>query len=227
MQNYPETKEFFISLSDEMMLSRLDNYEKAIKASMIYKAPYNWVSLVSQKFSLFTQLSQIERVIKKCSGYFKVISGTGDSVMDIYLSIAAVNLNESNSDIVKKLKNIMRSAQALTSDLEKIDREAAALKASIDEIENRELKTLLETDCNSSSDYLSTDSLKEFQTKINEDIDRITSLDDKASLSDLSFTESAFYEYVIVSGAEGKKTEGDGDSKTFKDSLAEIEKFDL
>lgn len=227
LQNYPETKEFFISLSDEMMLSRLDNYEKAIKASMIYKAPYNWVSLVSQKFSLFTQLSQIERVIKKCSGYFKVISGTGDSVKDIYSSIAAVNLNESNSDIVKKLKNIMRSAQALTSDLEKIDREAAALKASIDEIENRELKTLLETDCNSSSDYLSTDSLKEFQTKINEDIDRITSLDDKASLSDLSFTESAFYEYVIVSGAEGKKTEGDGDSKTFKDSLAEIEKFDL
>lgn len=227
LQNYPETKEFFISLSDEMMLSRLDNYEKAIKASMIYKAPYNWVSLVSQKFSLFTQLSQIERVIKKCSGYFKVILGTEDSVMDIYSSIAAVNLNESNSDIVKKLKNIMRSAQALTSDLEKIDREAAALKASIDEIENRELKTLLETDCNSSSDYLSTDSLKEFQTKINEDIDRITSLDDKASLSDLSFTESAFYEYVIVSGAEGKKTEGDGDSKTFKDSLAEIEKFDL
>ena len=227
LQNYPETKEFFISLSDEMMLSRLDNYEKAIRDSMVYKAPYNWGSLVSQKFSLFTQLSQIERVIKKCSGYFKVISGTGDSVMDIYSSIAAVNLNESNSDIVKKLKNIMRSAQALTSDLEKIDREAAALKASIDEIENSELKALLETDCNSSSDYLSTDSLKEFQTKINEDIDRITSLDDKASLSDLSFTESAFYEYVIVSGAEGKKTEGDGDGKTFKDSLAEIEKFDL
>lgn len=227
LQNYPETKEFFISLSDEMMLSRLDNYEKAIKVSMIYKAPYNWGSLVSQKFSLFTQLSQIERVIKKCSGYFKVISSTKNSIMDIYSSIAAVNLNESNSDIIKKLKNIMRSAQALTGDLEKIDKEAASLKASIDEIKNGELRALLETDCNSSSDYLSSDSLKEFQTKINEDIDRITSLDEKVSLSDLSFTESTFYEYVTVSGAEGKKTEGDEEGKTFKASLETIEKFDL
>ncbi len=227
LQNYPETKEFFISLSDEMMLSKLDNYEEAIKESMIYKAPYNWISLVSQKFSLFTHLSQIERVIKKCSGYFKVISGTKNSIMDIYSSIAAVNLNESNSDIIKKLKNIMRSAQALTGDLEKIDKEAASLKASIDEIKNGELRALLETDCNSSSDYLSSDSLKEFQTKINEDIDRITSLDEKVSLSDLSFTESTFYEYVTVSGAEGKKTEGDEEGKTFKASLETIEKFDL
>ena len=209
------------------MLSKLDNYEEAIKESMIYKAPYNWISFVSQKFSLFTQLSQIERVIKKCSGYFKVISGTKNSIMDIYSSIAAVNLNESNSDIIKKLKNIMRSAQALTGDLEKIDKEAASLKASIDEIKNGELRALLETDCNSSSDYLSSDSLKEFQTKINEDIERITSLDEKVSLSDLSFTESTFYEYVTVSGAEGKKTEGDEEGKTFKASLETIEKFDL
>ena len=219
--------DFHMTSSDKNKLSDIANLESMIIDSMSYKAPYNWVSLVSKKFSLFSQISEIENVIKKSSEYFKALSETKDGVKEIYESIANINLNESNADIVEKLKNVAKSTRGMTRKFEAIDKKVDTLKKSIDEIKNTELKTLLESDCNSSSDYLKGESITSFEKSLTDDIEKISNMDDTVDISDLSFINTPFYEYVTVSGAESKKEDGSSEKQTFKSTIDSISGMDL
>lgn len=219
--------DFDVSRADVFALSDIENYEKLIKTSMKYDAPYSWISAISSKFSFFSQLSEIGNVIDKCSDYFDELSGVKDSVEDIYNSIAQINLNESNEDIVKKLKSVLKSAKKLTDDFEKIDEKSGDLKESVEKIESGSLKSLFKNECNSSSEYISLDLVKNFEKSLNDDIERISGLQEKADISDLSFTESPLYEYVTVSGSEEKGADDSGESENFKNALESISKFDF
>ena len=225
--NVPGVYDFHMALSDKNKLSDIANLESLIIDSMSYKAPYNWVSLVSKKVSLFSQISEIENVIKKSSEYFKALSETKSGVEDIYESIANINLNESNADIVEKLKSVAKSTRRMTRKFETIDKKVETLKKSIDEIKNTELKTLLKSDCNSSSDYLTGESITSFEKSLTDDIEKISGMDDTVDISDLSFINTPFYEYVTVSGAESKKEDDSSEKQTFKSTIDSISGMNL
>ncbi len=225
--NVPGIYDFYVASSDKNELSDIADFERLIIDSMSYKAPYNWVSSVSKKFSLFSQISEIENVIKKSSEYFKALSETKDGVKDIYESIANINLNESNADIAEKLKSVANSTRGMTKKFEAIDKKVDTLKKSIDEIKNSELKSLLQSDCNSSSDYLTGESLNSFEKSLADDIEKISNMDDTADISDLSFINTPFYEYVTISGAESKKEDDNTEKQTFKNTIDSISDMDL
>lgn len=207
-----------------------ETMEKAIRSFMKYRAPYNWTMGISKKLTAFAQAEKVSKVMDSSRNYYKSVSNAEAELKGLYNALKKMNGVSDNKERIKVLTNVKKILPEVKSELAVSEAKADSWSGSISELEEGEIKQLLQSEYGNSAGALSAESLDNFAVTLQKDIDALNAAesaeeDEESSTVELKYTEDPFFIYLTA--MYGRTVSAGDDAQSQKTAMDTISSADL
>lgn len=223
---FTETAEFSASYVSDSTLVNSKILDEEIRSFMKYRAPLKIAGGTAEKLSAFTQMSEIASIFKCGTDYKEAISSADGALTAVFDSLPTSS--ETNIETLKtSLTGALNALPELRERLNSTSDKSEDVLNAISDLEDSEIKTVLQSEYKSLSEILSTKSVDSLGDALKNDLKKLEGLSQNNEnatdmVSDLSYLKSDLYDFMFNTYGKDENSVSKEGAESITENMDEI-----
>lgn len=223
---YTETAKFSGNYVPTSSLVRTDALEDEIRSFMKYRAPLKIAGGMAKKLSVFSEMDKLAEIFKRGTDCKKAISSADSAFTSVFDSFPESSDTDIES-VKSSLTEVINMLPSLKDDLKNTSDESESIMDSVSNLEDSEIKELLQAEYGKLSDTLSVKGIDLLINVLKEDLKKLDLLSQNGETtaeikSNLNYLGNDLYKFLSETYGGSQNSDLENNAESINGNINEI-----